>query len=132
MVGVHSFPSAGPGGSLHNHRYPLAVYALDAAGVSGAALYEMPWEHRRPGRATVSGQLQVASGQGYALEPCLEIFHAVRSLRPHVSITLADITSPPARPNRLDVQPLSAAQMQCCHGQILRAVEQGLTTHRVG
>lgn len=130
MLGVHYFPSNNIAGVLHNHRYPTAVYALDAAGTAGAALYEMPWEHRRSGQAVASGQICISSGQSYAMEPCLEVFHAIHSLRPHVSITLSDITGPPARPNRLDVQPLSMVQTWWAHRRILRAVTQGLTTHR--
>jgi hypothetical protein len=99
-VGVHIFGEPQIG-DLHDHRWPFAVYPFAKGVPDGARLYEMPWEH-----GSQRGCLTVCSGCPYAIEQC-SVRHAVRSLRPHMSITLTDITDPPSRPNRFSVTVLS-------------------------
>jgi hypothetical protein len=100
-VAVHLFPKPVQG-DLHDHRWPLAVYPFAAGMPDGTPLYEMPWEH-----GPKSGVMTVFSRCPYAIEECA-VRHAVRGLLPHMSLTVADITEPPTRPNRLVVMPLSA------------------------
>jgi hypothetical protein len=100
-VAVHVFPRP-VHGDLHDHRWPFAVYPFAHGVPDGTPLYEMPWEHRQQ-----SGVMTVCSRYPYAIEECA-VRHAVRGLHPHMSLTVADITDPPMRPNRLAVVPLSA------------------------
>ncbi|MBW0016332.1 MAG: hypothetical protein JO236_02105 [Mycobacterium sp.] len=101
VVAMHVFPRP-VNGDLHDHRWPFAVYPFAAGLPDGTPLYEMPWEHEQR-----SGIITIGSRYPYAIEDCA-VRHAVRGLRPHMSLTVADITDPPTRPNRLAVAALSA------------------------
>jgi hypothetical protein len=100
-VAMHIFARAVTG-DLHDHRWPFAVYPFVAGVPDGTPLYEMPWQHWEQ-----SGVVTVCSRYPYAIEECA-VQHAVRGLRPHMSLTVADITDPPTRPNRLALTPLTA------------------------
>ena len=100
-VALHVFPKPVQG-DLHDHRWPIAVYPFAPGVPDGTPLYEMPWELGQQ-----SGVVNVCSRYPYALEECA-IRHAVRGLRPHMSLTVADITDPAKRPNRLVIEKLSA------------------------
>jgi hypothetical protein len=99
-VAVHVFAKP-VHGDLHDHRWPFAVYPFAVGLPNGTPLYEMPWEDGQQ-----SGVMTVCSRYPYAIEKCA-VRHAVRGLHPHMSLTVADITDPPTRPNRLTVVPLS-------------------------
>jgi hypothetical protein len=113
-VAMHVFPRP-VNGDLHDHRWPFAVYPFAAGVPDGTPLYEMPWEDSRQ-----SGTMTVRSGYPYALEECA-VRHAVRGLRPHMSLTVSDITDPPTRPNRLTVEPLSANVTEVILGYVREA-----------
>lgn len=98
-VGAHLFSRIGEPGHLHNHRFPLAVFPFGASGRDD--LYSMSWESRRGSVVVDRGSMMVRAGHAYAIEDCASLFHSVRTLRPHMSINLADVTDPPARQNRL-------------------------------
>jgi hypothetical protein len=106
MVGIHHFPGSGQG-RMHDHRWPLAVwpFALDADN-DQLPLYEMPWEHWRDQGKVAQGALSVHHGQAWAIESPREVRHAVHSHRPHGSINVTDVTNPPTRDNRLQVERL--------------------------
>jgi hypothetical protein len=101
-VAMHVFPRPIVG-DLHDHRWPFAVYPFGAGLPDGTPLYEMPWEHGQR-----SGVMTVRSRYPYAIEECA-VRHAVRGHRGHLSLTVADITDPPTRPNRLAVVELSGS-----------------------
>jgi hypothetical protein len=116
-VGVHRFPGAGVG-AMHDHRWPIAVFAVGEGDPPGTALYRMVWE--APDNSA-RGAMIVHAGSGYALEhPAVR--HAVESLRPHVSIALADVTDPPSRENRLAIAPLDAADAERERERVLAAL----------
>jgi hypothetical protein len=98
-VGLHEFAQP-RSGELHDHRWPFAVYPFGDGLPDEAPLYEMPWEDRQQ-----HGTMTVWPHRPYAIEKC-SVRHAVHGLRPHMSLTLTDITIPPARPNRLNLTPL--------------------------
>lgn len=102
-VALHLFDTAG-NTALHDHRWPIAVLPFAEGVADGTPLYEMPWQD-----GDTQGALLVRSGAPYALERCA-VRHAVRGLRPHMSVTLADVTDPPTRANRLPVEPISPAE----------------------
>jgi hypothetical protein len=102
MVGVHLFDISPARGALHDHRYPMAVYPVGQSREHGM-LYEMPWESHECDRV-VRGCVEVRAREPYAMERASGLYHAVHSLRPHASISLADVTGPPARENRLTVR----------------------------
>ena len=99
-------------GGLHNHRFPFAVLPLSPTHRMGEILYEMPWELHADNTCDLQGTVTVRSGNPYAIENCLDVWHAVRSVRPHLSIQMADITDRPAREDRLTTEPLSTADAE--------------------
>lgn len=105
-VAAHLFEQPGYAGRLHDHRWPIAVLPLDLEGRVDAPLYEMPWELRLDGGPAERGSVLVRSGRPWSIERCREVRHAVRSLRPHASIVVADLTQPPARAERTEAEPL--------------------------
>jgi hypothetical protein len=111
LVSLHIFDGTDQG-ELHDHRWPLAVYPVGEGVPPGEPLYDMPWLD-----GDRSGTTIVRSGQPYAIER-VSVQHAVRGLRPHISIVLADVTSPPSRENRLAVRPLDEAELR---GALARA-----------
>jgi hypothetical protein len=103
-VGLHEFPRTRVG-DLHDHRWPFAVYPFGVDAAAGTPLYDMPWQHGRR-----HGSMTVRAHHPYALEHC-RVRHAVHGLRPHMSITLTDVTDPATRPNRLAVAPIPSDQV---------------------
>lgn len=101
-VSLHDFAEGGYEGELHDHRWPIAVLPLDPAGVLHVPLYEMPWQVRGGSRGT----LIVRSGEPWAIDRCGDVLHAVKSLRPHLSIVMSEITAPATRENRMQIEPL--------------------------
>ena len=106
-IGVHRFDVRKRQTAMHDHRYPFVVLPLPESGQPGVPLYDMPWEHRRGARVLDAGVIRVRAGDAYAIEDHRNVFHAVRSLRPHASIVMADVSAPPSRENRLKVSALS-------------------------
>jgi hypothetical protein len=106
-VALHDFEDASYDGELHDHRWPIAVLPLDLAGVVRVPLYEMPYQVR----GGASGTLIVRSGEPWAIDRCREVLHAVRSMRPHVSIVMSEITAPATRENRMVIEPLGDADV---------------------
>lgn len=93
-VAVHVFDGAYQG-SMHEHRWPIAVYPFGEGAPRGTVLYEMPWESQES-----TGWVTVKSHQPYALEsPSTR--HAVWPVRPHMSVVLTDVTDEPTLPNGL-------------------------------
>jgi hypothetical protein len=110
-VAVHLFDHVGYAGRMHDHRWPLAVLPFDLEGRRDEPLYAMPWEVRRDGAVVERGELLVRSGAPWAIERHDEVFHAVRSLRGHLSIVVSDVTAPAARANRMETSPLTEAEV---------------------
>ena len=102
-VSLHDFEDATYEGELHDHRWPIAVMPLDPSGECDVPLYEMPWQINDG----ASGTLLVRSRQPWAIDRCSEVLHAVRSLRPHLSIVMSEITAPATRENRMVIEPLA-------------------------
>ena len=102
LVAVQRFQDSGPPTAMHDHRYPFAVLPLELSGRVGVHLYDMPWEYRSGACLRDSGLIRVCSGAAYAIEDHTRIFHAVRSLTPHLSVVMADVTRAASRENRLD------------------------------
>lgn len=109
-------------GAMHNHRFPFAVLPLSPAHQVGEVLYEMPWELRDGESCERRKSMIVRSVSPYAIENCLCVWHAVRSVRSHFSVQIADITDPPARENRLVTEPLSAAATEAIRHAVLEAL----------
>ena len=127
MVGAHTFPR-GERGALHNHIYPLAVLPFAADALPGTPLYDMPWEQRAAdGRVLARGQRTVLAGEPYALAPCLSIFHAVHSRAAHQSLTLADVTDGPQRPNRLTIEALPDDRAEVLRAALDAALQRFLS-----
>ena len=122
LIGAHCFDKAPSKGQLHNHRFPLAVLPFGEGACGDETLYEMPWEARVDGQCVDRGLMRVRSGRPYAMEPCLALYHAVHSLRPHMSISLADVTEDPARPDRLDRADLPAQSTERFRRRLLAAL----------
>ena len=116
-VAVHVFPRLIQG-ELHDHRWPFAVYPFGHGLPDATPLYEMPWEYGQQ-----SGVMIVGARRPYALEETA-VRHAVRGLRPHMSLIFADITAPPTRPNRLSMAPLTAAATEDVLAQARDAFRQ--------
>jgi hypothetical protein len=112
VVAVHRFERGYGGAELHDHRYPFAVFPFAESSRRGLALYEMPWERRAGKRVIASGLFVVRSGEPYAIEDHAEVFHAVRSLRPHLSVVLSDATRLASRPNRLAIAELAGSEAE--------------------
>jgi len=106
LVAVHLFEMDGYAGTLHDHRWPLAVLPFGVA-AGAETLYEMPWERRDAEQTVASGLLLIHEQQGWAIEDFRNVRHAVRSLRPHLSLSVTDITQPPNRDNRMVVAPMT-------------------------
>ncbi|HEY5933258.1 MAG TPA: hypothetical protein VIU61_01410 [Kofleriaceae bacterium] len=102
-VSLHDFEDASYEGELHDHRWPIAVMPLDPAGERDVPLYEMPWQIK----GGASGTLLVRSGEPWAIDRCSDVLHAVRSLRPHLSIVMSEITAPATRENRMVIESLA-------------------------
>ena len=123
LVSVHAFEAHW--GAMHDHRYPLAVFPMAVLGERGVVLYEMPWERRLWRWPLRSGVVSVRSGEGYAIPAASGLFHAVRSVQPHLSVVLSDESAGPARANRLPTHPLDADRVHVLRRQVgsaLRAV----------
>lgn len=98
-VGIHRFDVAKRSTTMHDHRFPFAVFPFGPR--RSEVVYEMPWEHRRgPKQDVERGVLTVCSGQPYAIHDC-RVRHALQDGRSHFSVTIAEITRPPARGDRL-------------------------------
>lgn len=108
-VAANLFEAAGQETALHHHRYPLAVVALSIDDDLDAPLYEMTWVDERRGRATEL--VTVVPGATWAIAQPSRVRHTVRSLRPHASIVIADVTKPPSRTQRLDTTPMKAQEI---------------------
>ncbi len=121
-VALHRFVAIGSTTAMHDHRWPLAVLPLDPSGQTRLPLYEMPWEHRTGGRVLDSGVIEVRSGAAWAIEEHREIFHAVRSLRPHFSVVVADVTQGASRENRLHQAALSDQRSDELRQAVAKAV----------
>jgi hypothetical protein len=59
----------------------------------------------------VRASCTITAGPWHAIERC-SVQQAVRGRRSHVSIVLADVTSPPSRENRLAVRALDEAELR--------------------
>jgi hypothetical protein len=70
----------------------------------------MPWTLCVAGRFLASGTMTVRSGRAWAIDRCLDVYHAVHSHREYLSVNLSDITAAPGRENRLRVEPLAESQ----------------------
>jgi len=117
QTGINLFQKRESGTAWHNHRFPFLVFPIDLGGEAGAPLYEMDWTDSETGE---SGVMNVVSGECYAIERCLSVYHRVRSLRDHLSINIADVTEPAARPNNTVAETLPddrvyeiLAQLEC-------------------
>lgn len=98
-VGIHRFGVAERSTAMHDHRFPFAVFPFGPR--RSEVVYEMPWEHRRgPKQSVENGVLTVRSGKPYAIHDC-RVRHALLNGRSHFSVTIAEITRPPARGDRL-------------------------------
>ena len=102
---------AGYAGTMHDHRWPLAVLPFGITD-SNAPLYEMPWQRCDGERTIAGGTLLVREQTGWAIEDCRAVRHAVRSLRPHLSLNLTDVTDPPTRGNRMSIESMPAAETE--------------------
>jgi hypothetical protein len=98
-VGVHRFGVAERATAMHDHRFPFAVFPFGPR--RDKVVYEMPWErHRGSDADTECGLVIVRSGQPYAIQDC-KVRHALLCARSHLSVTIAEITTSPARADRL-------------------------------
>lgn len=100
-VAVHLFEQLHYDGRMHDHRWPLAVLPMDLDGERGATVYEMEWQVR----SGASGMIRVRDREPWAIELHTQVLHRVRTLRPHLSIVLVDVTKPAARESRLLIEP---------------------------
>lgn len=111
LVAIHLFEVSGYAGTMHNHRWPIAVFPFAVEGRPRDPLYEMPWERREAGQMVAHGNLTVSDGVPWAIEDCAAVHHAVRSRRPHASITVTDVSLPPIRDNRMRIEPMAPADV---------------------
>lgn len=74
---------------------------MDLDGERGAALYEMEWQVR----GGASGVIRVRDREPWTIEQHTQVLHRVRTLRPHLSIVLTDVTEPAARECRMLIEP---------------------------
>jgi hypothetical protein len=102
-VAAHLFEDVGHETDLHDHRYPLAVFPFAVDGNGTDPLYEMQWVEVSTGAKQT---VVVRSGESWAVAQPTQVKHTVKSLRPHASIVLADVTNPPTRAQRLEVDKL--------------------------
>lgn len=100
IVAIHHFDQSAGKTALHDHRFPFAVWPFDAHGHLDDPLYDMPWERRHGAQTVEKGVVTADWGRPYAIEAHQQVFQAVHSRRPHYSLTLADDSQAPSRPER--------------------------------
>ena len=103
-MSAHWFETPGAETALHDHRFPLAVFPFAVDADIDAALYEMQWLDRDRGDEPVV--VTVSHGACWGVARPQRVLHTVKTLRPHASIVLADVTEAPTRPDRLVSTPL--------------------------
>jgi hypothetical protein len=128
-VAVHLFETIGGETRLHDHRYPLAVFPFAAVHAGDGPLYEMQWIEQTSSQRSV---VPVHNGQLWAVAEPSRIQHTVRSLRPHASVVLSDVTAAATRPARLLTTALPPAEItrvrELVRGALARAL-QGAHPH---
>lgn len=123
-LAVHLFDAVGEETRLHDHRYPLAVFPF-AAGTrpTDGPLYEMQWVDRNAGARSV---VPVRHGETWAVAHPTRIQHTVRTLQPHASVILADVTAAPTRPDRMVSTPLPPGEITRVREIIRSALQREL------
>jgi hypothetical protein len=104
--------------ALHDHRYPLAVFAFAADDDATTPLYEMTWVAGGAAPRRVS----VAPGTLWAVARPATVQHTVKSLRPHASMVITDVSAAPTRAQRLSTKPLAPEAIT----RVRRLVRDGL------
>ncbi len=117
-ISAHLFDVVGHETALHDHRYPLAVFAFAVDDDATTPLYEMTWAAGGAAPRRVS----VAPGTLWAVARPATMQHTVKSLRPHASIVVADVSAAPTRPQRLSTMPLEPEAIT----RVRRLVRDGL------
>ncbi len=102
-LSAHLFDRDGVETKPHDHRYPLAVFPFALDDDDASPLYEMMWRNSTTGHEQ---RVHVGPGDMWAIAKPTEIRHTVKSLRPHGSVLIADVTDPPTRPDRMSQTPL--------------------------
>lgn len=105
-VAANLFRSIGRETAPHDHRYPLAVFPFAIDDDLTSALYEMQWAE-----GGGSSVVTVFPAATWAVAEPSRVRHTVKSLRPHASIVIADVTEAPTRPQRLESQRMAAAEV---------------------
>ncbi len=123
-VAANLFEAVGRETVLHDHRFPLAVFpfALDAD--LEAPLYAMQWLDERQGG--VASVRTVLPGATWAVSAPSKVRHTVRSLRPHASIVIADVTDAPTREQRLAAERLPPKEVTRVRTLVLDAFVRAL------
>ncbi len=104
-VGVHRFGVAERATAMHDHRFPFAVFPFGPR--RDTVVYNMPWEYQSGTDTDMEcGLFAARSGQPYAIHEC-RARHALLSARSHLSVTIAEITTSPARAERLRASELT-------------------------
>jgi hypothetical protein len=117
-VSAHLFEVVGHETALHDHRYPLAVFAFAVDDDATSPLYEMTWV---AGSAT-QRRVSVAPGTLWAVAHPATVQHTVKSLRPHASIVITDVSAAPTRAQRLSTTPMEPEAIT----RVRRLVRDGL------
>lgn len=139
-VSAHLFERIGATTAPHDHRYPMAVYPFAAPANAAAAstsaqadepLYAMTWIDARGGEGTredARNEVLVRAGDVWAIADPRRVRHTVRTLAPHASIILADVTDAPTREDRMITAPLPPEEIT----RVRERVRTALTAHRAG
>lgn len=81
----------------HNHFRPIGVLPIALDGVSNDEAYKMTWERRKAGHVVEDGVMSIRCGQAYGIEDYLDVYHAVYTSRPHISVVIGQFR--PALPD---------------------------------
>lgn len=129
-VSAHLFESFGVETAPHDHRYPLAVFPFAIDARAGGPLYEMQWINTR---TQATSRVVVNAGDVWAIAEPLSVRHTVRTLSPHASIILSDVTEPATRDDRMTTSTLPPQEITRVRERVLAALQaHRIAAERVG